>query len=130
MNLTQVLVAIVVMIVRYHLVRLTLETHTLSTSRTCHPVTAVQPLNRHQTVFVRTFSYVILLHELLKQSISTFFCLLTGQPPMIVHLTLETVGTLASITFKVGGFHFVHLLTSSSKAKSDLLRIFSHILIH
>jgi hypothetical protein len=82
-DVVQVFVALVVIIVSYHFVRLTFETHTLVASTTCHSVTAVYSDNRNLTFFIRTLSNTIFKHIFFEELITSKFGLLAGQSGMV-----------------------------------------------
>lgn len=85
------LIALIVMIIRNHLIRLTLKTHTLPTPGASHPIAAISPLNRELTFFIRTATYVIFFHIFLESCIATLFGLLAGHSWVVVHLALQAV---------------------------------------
>jgi hypothetical protein len=88
------LIAVIVVFISNHLIRLTFEAHALSTSIAGHSIAPIRPFDRHSTLLVRTPSNVVLLHELLEHRVSSLFGLFTGHIRMIVHLKIRKSGTL------------------------------------
>lgn len=90
------LIAIVVIVVGYHLVRLAFEAHTLVTSTTCDPVTAINTNHRDFTLIVWTLPDPVFLHILFKGFITSAPCLLACYSRVIAHLN-KIMATLHSM---------------------------------
>ena len=90
------LIALVVVIVSDHFVRLALETHTLITSTASHSITTVYPDNRDLALIVWTLPNTIFQHIFFKKFISTGLGFLTSQSRVIFILN-KTFVTLHSI---------------------------------
>jgi len=83
MDVVQVFVALVVVVVSYHFIRLTLETHALVTSTASNSVTTVYSDHWDLTFVIWTLSNTILKHIFFEEFITTSFSFLAGQPRMI-----------------------------------------------
>jgi hypothetical protein len=72
------LIAIIIIIIRYHLVRRTFEAHTLIASTTSDSKATISPYDRHLTTFIGADSHTIFLHIFFEQGIRIHFSLLAS----------------------------------------------------
>lgn len=122
-------IAIVVMVIGYHLLRLTLETHTLVTSATSNSIAPISPHNRHFTASIWAFSDTIFFHILLKSCISTLLSFFTSQTRMIIQFASDTICLITLIAVEMSLDQEINLFTSSSVAIRYYFRITANKLI-
>ena len=72
------LVAEIVVVIGNHLVRLTLEAHTLVASTACHSIATVNPDHWDLTSLVRTLPDAVFQHVFLEELVAACLCLFTG----------------------------------------------------
>lgn len=123
-------IAVIVVIIGYHLLWLAFKAHAFSASTTSNSITTINSLNRHLTFIIWTSSYSIFLHVFFKCCISSLPSLLACHPWMIIHFALHTIWLNTAITFEILRNNKVYLFASSCITVGYKIRIFSYILIN
>ena len=123
-------IAVIVVVICYHLLGFTFEAHTFTTSVTCYPIATVYSLNWHLAFFIGASSNIVLLHIFLEGCITTFLSLLTCEAWMNVHFALKTIWLRATITFEIIFDDKVYLFASSRKTISHNLWVLTNILVY
>ena len=85
------LVALVVVIIGYHLVRLAFEAHALVASAAGHSIATIHTIYWNLACFVGTLTNTVILHVLLENLVTSYFRLFACQSWMIAQLDKEKI---------------------------------------
>ena len=88
MHLIQMGIAQVVIVICNHFISFAFKAHALAASAACNSKAPVCSLNRHFTIFIGAYSYIIFQHIFLEQGIPSLFGLLACQARMVMLLAL------------------------------------------
>jgi len=129
MHISEVLIAIIVVVISDHLFRLAFKAHAFVASAASDSIAAIESHNRHFAAGVRTLADAIFLHVLLKCGITSLFGLLTSQTWMVVHFAFDAVHLLTLVAAEMVFNEKVHLFAPGCVAVRYYLWIATHILV-